>query len=150
MKLSDLLTPRLIKLELESLDREGVFEELVSMLLSQGVISDREQALAKLRERESKMSTGISSGLALPHGKLDGVNGVAVCMGLSHGGIDYEALDHEPVHVVVMVFSETGNPGPHIQILSEIARLFAGDAFMRQLLDARSAEDIIRLIRNEE
>ncbi|MGN0879520.1 MAG: PTS sugar transporter subunit IIA [Oligosphaeraceae bacterium] len=150
MRLSDLLTPQLIKMELESTDREGVFEELVSLMLRQGVIHDREQALAKLREREAKMSTGISHGLALPHGKLGDVNGVAMCVGISREGVDYGSLDHEPVQVVVMVFSETGNPGPHIQALSEIARMFGNDGFMRQVLGARSAEEILRLIRGEE
>ena len=137
MRVSDLLTPQLTKMELESTDREGV-------------IHDREQALSKLREREAKMSTGISRGLALPHGKLSDVNGVAMCVGLSREGIDYGSLDHEPVHVVVMVFSETGNPGPHIQALSEIARMFGDEGFMRQVCAARSAEEILRLIRGEE
>ena len=143
MRVSDLLTPQLIKMELESTDREGVFEELVSLMLRQGVIHDREQALSKLREREAKMSTGISRGLALPHGKLSDVNGVAMCVGLSRAGIDYGSLDHEPVHV-------TGNPGPHIQALSEIARMFGDEGFMRQVCAARSAEEILRLIRGEE
>ena len=150
MRGSDVLMTQRIKMELESADREGVFEELVSLRLRQGVIHDREQALSKLREREAKMSTGISRGLALPHGKLSDVNGVAMCVGLSREGIDYGSLDHEPVHVVVMVFSETGNPGPHIQALSEIARMFGDEGFMRQVCAARSAEEILRLIRGEE
>lgn len=150
MRLSELLAKSLIKMDLESTDKDELFEEMVSLMYRQGVISDREQAVSKLRERERKMSTGVAHWLAIPHGKLAGIDGVSVALGVSKRGIDYNALDHEPVHVVVMVFSEEGNPGPHIQALSEISRLFSSERFIREICDAQSSDEVLQLIMNEE
>lgn len=151
MKLSELLSSSLIKMEMTSTDKRGVFEELVEMLESEGLIKDREEALARIEEREVKMSTGISHWLAMPHGKLKGLPQLAIAaMGISKRGIDYGALDYEPVHIVVLVFSEDGHPMEHIETLSDILRIFSSDRFIRMVCDAQSADEVLQLIKNEE
>ena len=67
MKLSQLLSSSLIKMELSATDKRGVFEELVGLLMDNGLVKDKDEALARIEEREVKMSTGISHWLALPH-----------------------------------------------------------------------------------
>jgi len=150
MKLSDILTPQLIKIGLESEDKEELFEEMVQLFVDAGLITDREAALRALYERESKMSTGVAKWLALPHGKIAEARGVMVALGVSHTGIDYESLDGEPVYVVVMVFAEEGNPGPHIEALAEISRLFSIPGFTERMREVRTAEEALELIRSEE
>jgi len=150
MNVSDLLTVDLIKIGLESDEKEELFEEMVQLFVDSGRITDRDEALEALFEREAKMSTGISKGLALPHGKLEGAEGLLISIATSDIGIEYDSLDGELVHVVVMVFAEVGNPGPHIEALAEISRLFLIPGSIDRIRAARLPEDILSLIKEEE
>ena len=150
MKLSEKLRPALIKVGLESQEKGALFGELVRLFVDQKLLQDRDAALTALLEREAKMSTGISRGLALPHGKVTGIRSLLVAMGISKRGIDYQSLDGEPVYVVIMVLAETGNPGPHIETLAEISRLFSLPGFMARLRQAGTAAEVMEIIRQEE
>jgi len=150
MKISELLTPSLIKVELESEDKEELFEEMVQLFIEQGLITDREAALEALFEREAKMSTGIAKWLGLPHGKLDEAQGLLMALGVSRIGIEYDSLDGEPVYVVLMVFAEVGNPGPHIEALAEVSRLFSIPGFIDRIRSAHDASEVLRIITEEE
>ena len=150
MKISDLLKPSLIKINLESENKDELFEEMVQLFINDDLIRDRDAALQALLEREAKMSTGIANGLALPHGKIKEAKGLLMCIGVSPRGIDYDALDGEPVFVVLLVLAENGNPGPHIEALAEISRLFSLPGFMGKIRKAASPGDVLNLIRQEE
>lgn len=150
MRLSELLTPSLITTSLEATDKDEAFEEMVSLMVRAGAIKDRQTALERLRAREARQSTGVVPGLALPHARLAGIPGVVVALGISPHGIDYDAMDHRPVHVIIMLFSEEGNPGPHIIALGEISRLFSDHKLLSRIREASAAQDIIQLIKAEE
>lgn len=150
MKLSEKLQPALIKVGLESQEKGALFGELVRLFVDRKLLHDQDAALTALLEREAKMSTGISRGLALPHGKVKDVRSLLVAMGISKRGIDYQSLDGEPVYVVIMVLAETGNPGPHIETLAEISRLFSLPGFMARLRQAGTAAEVMEIIRQEE
>jgi mannitol/fructose-specific phosphotransferase system IIA component (Ntr-type) len=71
-------------------------------------------------------------------------------LGVSRIGIEYDSLDGEPVYVVLMVFAEVGNPGPHIEALAEISRLFSIPGFSGKIQAAASPEEVMQLIKQEE
>ena len=96
------------------------------------------------------MSTGIARWIGLPHGKLPEAQGMLLAIGTSRKGIEYDSLDGEPVYVVVMVFAEVGNPGPHIETLAEISRLFSIPGFTERVREAKTAADLLRMIKDEE
>lgn len=150
MKISEQLKPALVKVDLESTGKEELFEEMVQLFADHGVLKDRSSALQALLEREAKMSTGISRGLALPHGKIKEARNLLLAMGISPQGIDYQSLDGEPVHVVIMVLAEVGNPGPHIEALAEISRLFSLPGFMARIRQAATSAEVLDIIRQEE
>lgn len=150
MRLSELLTPALIKIGLESRDKDELFREMVQLFVNAGHIRDRGAAIEALLEREAKMSTGIARWIGLPHGKLQEARGILLAVGTSHHGIEYDSLDGEPVHVVTMVFAEVGNPGPHIEALAEISRLFFIPGFVERMREAPAPADLLKLIRDEE
>ena len=150
MLISEVLKPALIKLNVEAQTKEELFEEMVQLFVSNGVIADREAAVMALIEREQKMSTGIAPDFALPHGKILGIKDVALALGIIRNGMDFDSLDDEPVHVVLVLFSEIGNPGPHIEALSEISRLIEIPGFLDRLKEAESPEQVIRIIKEEE
>ena len=108
MLISEVLTPSLIKLNVEAKTKEELFEEMVQLFVSAGIIADREAAVMALIEREQKMSTGIAPDFALPHGKIMGIKGVVMALGIIRDGMDFDSLDDEPVHVVLTLFSEVG------------------------------------------
>jgi mannitol/fructose-specific phosphotransferase system IIA component (Ntr-type) len=150
MRLSQLLTPELIKIGLESEDKPALFEEMVQLFVDAGRITDRAAAVTALQEREAKMSTGVARWIGIPHGKLREAHGILLAIGISQKGIEYDSLDGEPVYIVTMVFAEIGNPGPHIEALAEISRLFFIPGFVERLRAARSPAELLDLIRNEE
>lgn len=150
MLISEVLTPALVKLDVEAQTKEELFEEMVQLFINNGIIADRDAAVMALIEREQKMSTGIAPDFALPHGKIIGIKGVAMALGIIKNGMDFDSLDDEPVHVVLVLFSEVGNPGPHIEALSEISRLIEIPGFLDKLKEADSPEQIIRIIKDEE
>ncbi len=150
MKLTELLRPELILIGLESDTKDGVFREMIARFVKVGLIRDGEAALQAIREREAKMSTGIARWIGLPHGKLREASGLLLALGTSEQGIDYDSLDGEPVYVVVMVFAQVGNPGPHIEALAEISRLFSIPGFTERIRAARTPAEVLRLIREQE
>ncbi len=150
MRLTDQLTPAVIKIGLQSEDKEELFEEMVQLLIDAGRIKDRSAVLEALFERESKMTTGIGQGIALPHGKVEGLEELVLALGVSRKGIEYDAMDHKPVRVVLMVLAEEDNPGAHIEALAEVSRLFSVPGFTERLCEAKSPEAALELIRSEE
>ncbi len=150
MRLSELLTPALVKIDLESTAKGALFEEMVELFVNSGLISDRLAAIRALTEREAKMSTGIARWIGLPHGKLPEAESILLAIGVSHKGIEYDSLDGAPVYVVIMVFAAVGKPGPHIEALAEISRLFSIPGFTERIREAKTAAELLRMIKDEE
>lgn len=150
MKIVDSLSPALIKVRLCSDSKDELFEELIQLLVDAGKITDRDAALQAILAREAKLSTGVNRGLAIPHAAVPGIKGLILALGVSEAGIAYDSLDGKPVHLVVMVLSEPGNPGPNLQALAEICRVFSKPTVQEVVRAARSAPEILAFLRQEE
>ena len=150
MRLIDFLNPCLVKVGLESESKEELFSEMVQLFIDAELVEDRDLALQALLEREGKMSTGIARGFGLPHGKLAELDGLCIALGVSHKGIAYDSVDEEPVYVVLMAFAELDNPGPHIDMLSEVGRLISIPGFTQALQEAHTAEEALAVLASEE
>ena len=142
MDLADILTENMIRLSLESSDKDGVLEELVDVLAAEGKLNDRDAALEAVLERESKMSTGMQNGIAIPHGKSDSVDELVAAIAIKQDGIDFSALDGLPSQIFIVTLSPVDRTGPHIQFLSAISQLLNKDVARERLLAATSVEDI--------
>lgn len=150
MKLSDLLSHRLIKVNLQSRDKDELIEEMVQLLVSDGKVPVRRAAVLALTEREAQMSTGIGGGVGIPHAQVQGLPAICMTIGLSKAGIEYESLDDEPVYVVFVILSSPENPGAHIEALAEISRLCAQPGFIDNLRAAPSPDAVLAMIKAEE
>jgi len=150
MKITDFITEDCIKAELESEDKDELFEEMIDVLVRTKTEYDRETLIDAISERESKMSTGIGNGIAIPHGKTNAVKDICGVIGTSRAGIDYDSLDGEPVHVVFMLLAPIDSAGPHIKALQKIAILMKDRGFYQRLNDAKSSKEIYQIIFNEE
>jgi len=121
-------------------------EELLEVLVSAQPGIDRAEALAALKERENKMTTGIIPGIAVPHAISNSVKGVVGAIGISRNGIDFGSLDNKPVHVVFMLLFSPNETERHLQIMKQFAGLLHHQELCNSLVKAKSAEEICDLI----
>ena len=135
-----------IKVNLEAEDKDEAFEELVDLLCQAGMATDREKLLAAVKERESKMSTGIHKGIAVPHGNTNAVDTVRGVVGISGKGIDYDALDGEPVYVLFMVFGPDEEKEMHLKTLKRMAELLEDAQFYNDLREQKDSQGVYQVI----
>jgi PTS system fructose-specific IIC component/PTS system nitrogen regulatory IIA component len=133
MLLSELFPPEFIKIGLEAEDKDEVFEELADAFCHAARLDIREDVLEAVRERERKMSTGIQKGIAVPHGKSNAIDRVYGMLGISKQGIDYDALDGEPVYLLFMVIGPQSSTEKHLRILKRLAELLENPQFFTDL-----------------
>ena len=148
MKLASLLTNDQIILDMKSGEHWDAIVELVDHLVSIGSIPEdtRNEVLEALRAREDQVSTGIGSGVAIPHTLSDRIDKVAAVFGRSAEGIDFQALDNAPVHFVVLFVVPRAQYNLHLQTLAAIAKTFANREIRRRLADATSRDEILEVL----
>jgi fructose-specific phosphotransferase system IIA component len=146
MKISELLAEDVIKVGLASEEKEEAIEEMIDVLVRAGRAVDRDAAREAIMSREEKQSTGIGRGVAIPHGKSGTVKQLTSALGVSKHGIEFDSLDGEPVQIIFLLLAEANNPGPHIEALAQVARLFQVSGFIEDLIDAGSASEVMDII----
>ena len=144
--LSQTLSPRVITTKLTSATKEEAIKELIELAARMGKVTDKHELLNRVVEREKIDTTGIGKGIAIPHARSFAVNGVVVCLGLSHQGIDFEAADERPAHLIFLIAAEEKRNTDYLNILSSIACTFDNNQFRKKVLASRSPEQIISLI----
>jgi mannitol/fructose-specific phosphotransferase system IIA component (Ntr-type) len=150
MDLAELITPATVKVPLEAFDKEEAIAELLELLVRAGKVSDREGVLEALYEREGKGSTGIGSGVAIPHARHEEISGVVLAVGVSRDGIEFDAADGELVYLVFLVLAEAHNPGPNVEVLADIGNLMQVPGVYEEMISASSAENLIAAIEKVE
>jgi fructose-specific phosphotransferase system IIA component len=135
---------------LEAKSKEGVLRELLQLLQDAGQLEGFDMAYNALLERESKGSTGLEKGIAIPHAKTDTVKTLTLAMGIAPEGIDFQALDGNPSNLFFMLLAPPDQSGPHIEALSEIARLTQSKSFCRILLRSKDAEEAVELFTEDD
>ncbi len=149
MSLIDLITENVVKIPLESADKPDVLRELVQVLADAGEITDYDTVLAAVQEREDKQSTGLQDGIAVPHAKTAAVSSLKLALGIAPQGIDFDSLDRKPSNLFFLLVAAPDQSGPHVEALSEIAKLAVSKSFCRALIRAESAQEVVELIKGE-
>ncbi len=150
MNISDILSPKAVKVPLTSTDKHAVIDELVDLLDEAGLISDAGQLKQVVWEREQQRSTGIGQGLAIPHGKANCTESLVMAVGRPATPIDFESVDKEPVQLVVLLASPPDQTSQHIQALGKISRLMSNESFRDAAFSANSAEALYALFKKTE
>ena len=145
MNLASLLTEELIVPSLQSTDHWEVIVELVDHLSANGALPHeiRADVLKALEEREGKISTGIGSGVAIPHAFSDDIDEVATVFGRSKEGVNFEAVDNNPVHFIVLFIVPEKQHHLHLKTLAAIAKLFTRAEVRQRLAEAETRSDIL-------
>lgn len=148
MKFSDFIKTSAIRAELKSETKPAIIEELVQSLLDAGEIDadQRDDIVAAIMKREELGSTGIGRGVAVPHTKHPSVQKLVGTVGVSEAGVDFDALDGEPVQLFFLLISPPERPGDHLRALENISRQLRDESFCRFLKQSKTAEDISQLL----
>jgi fructose-specific phosphotransferase system IIA component len=150
VRLTDFINLHLVDTNLDGADKVECLRRMVGMLGRQKAVIDTEAGLEKILDRERMMSTGIGDGLAIPHAKSEVMKQSRVAFGRVHRGIDFDALDGKPVHLIFLLVGPPDSASLHVKILALIARLSRKPEFRDRLMAAERGEEVIRLIREEE
>ncbi|MCK5154854.1 MAG: PTS sugar transporter subunit IIA [Spirochaetales bacterium] len=145
MALIDLIKPECIKVPLVSTMKNDILRELIQVLKDAGKIDAVEAAFLDVRAREDKGSTGLADGIAIPHTKTTQVKNLTLAIGIAPQGVDFDSLDGKPSKVFFLMLAAPNEAGPHIEALSEIARVTISTTFVRLLSSARTVEEVVEL-----
>jgi fructose-specific phosphotransferase system IIA component len=148
--LTELLSVERIRIPLEGRNKDEVLRELVNLCADSNRIEDREDVLRAVREREAVLSTGIGSGVAIPHGKSSAVGQLRMVAGRTAEPVDFDALDGEPVSLFFLLVGPESAAGPHIKALSRISRLVRREEVRERLVGAANAEDFLQALQEAE
>jgi PTS system nitrogen regulatory IIA component len=149
MKILDVLPKDAILADLKAQDKKGILEELVEPISLLKEVN-REELVRVLMERERLGSTGIGSGIGIPHGKLKDLDGLVLGFGLSRKGVDFESMDNRPTHIFFLLVTPENSTGLHLKLLARISKILKHDPFRERLLKAVDREEIYAIIKEED
>jgi mannitol/fructose-specific phosphotransferase system IIA component (Ntr-type) len=149
MNLGDILTLETILPDLKSANRWEAIDELVQQLVLTTKIrpENREAIVAVVKKRESSMSTGIGFGIGIPHASTDLISEVVGALGRSKKGLEFDALDNQPVNLVVLFLVPQGQFQKHLHTLASIAKLLHVKEFRQDLEQASDAAGMFEIIK---
>ncbi len=150
MKITEFLNKNAIKIGLQSTEKEDSLKELVDVLAGVVDVGDKKAIVKSLIERENLGSTGIGQGIAIPHGKTDKVKELISVLAISKKGVNFEALDGEPVYIFFLLVAPKDAAGPHLKALAQISRMLRDTYFCDLLRRCETNEQVYDLIRKEE
>ncbi|MHB8523226.1 MAG: PTS sugar transporter subunit IIA [Limisphaerales bacterium] len=151
MNLGDFLSTEQVIADLRATNRWEAIDELVSHLVTCGKIKpeDRDAIVAVVKKRESSMSTGIGFGIGIPHASTDLIYDVVGSLGRSRSGVNFDALDNQPVNLVLLFLVPQGQFQKHLHTLAKIAKLFHNKEFRQALETAPDAGAIMHIINDQ-
>lgn len=150
MKLTEILSKDTIRIPLLSTEKDMLIEEMVDALYAAGKIQDRDKVLKAVLDRERVMSTGVGDGVAIPHGKADGVKSLVAAFGVTRHDVEFGSIDDKPVRLVFLLVGPYDQTGPHLKALSHISRLMHRPGFRARLIKAKTPEEVLAAIGKEE
>jgi mannitol/fructose-specific phosphotransferase system IIA component (Ntr-type) len=136
--------------ELQAETRWEAIDELMGTLILTGNVKREERAAitALVKRREDSMTTGIGFGIGIPHASTDLIDEVAGAFGRSIKGVNFDAVDHQPVTLVMLYLVPQNQFQQHLRTLSDMAKIFRKEQLRQALQQARDAEEIFQIIRD--
>lgn len=150
MKITDLLAAESVCLNGTAKDKADVLNQMVDLMAASGKVSDRDIYLKAVFAREEEGTTGVGDGIAIPHGRCSGVSRPGLAAMVLPAGVEYEALDDEPVNLIFLIAAPEGAGSVHIDILSKLSTMLMDDDFTASLRKAKSVDEFLRIIDNAE
>ena len=150
MKITDILVREASILDLKSTAKDDLLAEMAAALAAAQPALEAGELLSVLREREALQSTGIGEGVAIPHGKVEGLDRLVAAFARSTGGVDFDSIDGQPTQLLFLLVVPEQSGGQHLKALARISRFFRDASFREKLLAAEDLEEIFRAIEEED
>lgn len=150
MKIEDLLSPDLMIMDLKATTQEEAIKEMADLEVKQGVANNEDEFIKSIWAREKESTTGIGEGIAMPHARNKYINRAAVLFAKSPKGIDYKALDGQPVHLFFMITAPAGADNTHLQALAKLSSLLINPDVVNALKAATTPEEVIDIFKKAE
>lgn len=150
MKIMDILVRDAVVLDLDARTKGSVLAEMSNALARAEPRLDAARLLGVLTEREGLQTTGIGEGVAIPHGKLPGLERLMASFARSRPGVDFESVDGQPTYLFFLLVVPEHSGGQHLTALARISRFFRDAAFRKRLLEAEQLDDVFRAIEEED
>jgi len=146
MRITDLLDPRAISLNAAPKSKEEALDEAIDLMVKSGKINDRAGYRAQVFAREEESTTGIGDGIAIPHGKCDAVDKPGLAAMVIPNGVDYQALDDEPVTLMFLIAAPNTDDNVHLDVLSKLSMLLMHDDFTAALRNAKTVDEFLKIV----
>ena len=146
MKLSKFCEENLVDFHLKAANKDDVIEELVEIVSRSNMVKEKDRLLEDIRERENLVTTGVGYGVAFPHAKTKSVKGIVIAFGRSESGIDFDAMDHKPVHLFFLIAAPEDAIGAHLNVMARLSYLMKSSENRTKLMEATSPGDVLALI----
>lgn len=150
MNLRTLLSEELVNLDIIASSKIEVIEGLIDLLVQGNKVMDKKAYLDLVLERERMGSTGIGKGIAIPHGKTDAIKSVAIAFGRSRKGVDFDALDDQPVNLIFLLAAPNDSGPIYLKALARLSRILRKEDFRGALLEAKDVKSVLALIEDIE
>lgn len=150
MKLQELLTKSSIIIDLAETNKNEFLSQMAHFMISLNGLSGADEVAAKILDRESEMSTGIGYGIAIPHARISGIDRLYMVAARSEQGLEFNAIDEQPVHLIFMMISPANTSIEHTQILSSLSRIMSYEEVRTKLLKAEDSEQFLDVITKSE
>ncbi len=146
MKITDLLSEKTISTTVAAASKEDVIKQAVALIAKSGAISDIDVYEKGVFKREEESTTGIGEGIAIPHCKSDVVSKPALAAMVIPNGVDYAALDGEPVNLLFLIAAPNSEDNVHLDVLARLSEMLMNDEFKNKLLKAKSKKEFLKII----
>jgi PTS system nitrogen regulatory IIA component len=150
MNIMDILVKDAVILDLGVRTKRDVLADMAAALAKVEPQIEADRLLEVLLEREALQSTGIGEGVAIPHGKMPGLDRLVAAFARSNEGVDFESIDGQSTHHFFLLVVPEHSGGQYLKALARISRFFRNAAFRQRLADAESLEEVIRAIEEED
>lgn len=150
MRILDFLEKDSIELNLKAKNKKEAIEEIVEILKKKNAIIDKDITIESLLEREELGSTGVGQGIAIPHSKTKGVKELIGAFAISKNGVEFDALDGEPVNIFFLLLAPEGAAGVMLKALARVSNFLKNKYYRKKILEASDKEAIIQIIEEEE
>jgi nitrogen PTS system EIIA component len=127
-------------------NKEAALSELLEPIAEENPQLDKANLLTALISRENLGSTGIGGGIAIPHGKFEGIDKLAASFGRSPKGVNFNSMDNKPAYLFFMIIAPKNCAGEHLKALARISRLFKDPLLKASLQQAETAEEIFQIL----
>jgi len=145
VRLADLVAEDRI-VELKATTKDEVLKEMVEVLARAPEVGDKAAFYRAILDRESILSTGIGLGIAVPHAKIPAVKNLVAALGKTKRGIQYGALDDQPVHIVVMIGANDSQQSDYIRALARVTLLLKNEKIRKAVIEADTPEDVYDIL----